>query len=278
MLKIRTKISRLPVIIFVILLAAFFYGLIAKPVGRLSWHQQILFALLTPMQKTVNFIGSGITGVWDHYFNLVNVSKENNKLKKILDEQAFKINKLVEVENENNRLRELMRFKDRYEIDAVGAEVVANDPRGDFRSITIDKGEADGIKANQPVISAFGLVGRTVDVSKNVSRVLLITDPNSAVDVLVQRTRARALLVGAKVRTSLDSSYYLSKLEYLNRKSDIMNGDLILTSGFDGVYPAGIPVGVVANMEYAPQGVFRDAVVMPFADFSNLEEVLIVVR
>lgn len=278
MLKIRSKISKLPIVIVVIVLIAFFYGLSIKPKEHLSWHQQILYAVITPMQKSLNFIGDQVIGVWRNYFYLIGLRAENEKLKKTINEQSFKLHQLSEAKAENNRLRRLLNFKQRYSMETVGAEVIANDPRSDFRTITLDKGSEEGIEAFLPVVVSEGLVGRTADVGQNVSRVLLITDPNSAVDVVVQRSRARALLVGTKVKTKLKSNYYLSRLEYLNRKSDIRNGDVVVTSGLDGVFPPGIPVGMVDNLEYNIRGVFRNAQVIPFVDFNNLEEVLVVIR
>jgi rod shape-determining protein MreC len=278
MLKIKSKISKFPLVILVLVLIVLFYGLSLKPSGRLPWHQQVLFSVLHPFQKSINFIGEQVGGVWNHYFNLVGVTHENEVLKKKNSEQAYKLNDLQEIQAENTRLRRLMRFRDRHGLEPIGAEIIANDPRGDFRVVTIDKGAKDGIVDDTPVFVAEGLVGRVADVGDSMSRVLLITDPNSAVDVLVQRSRARALLSGTKVRTELKSNYYLSRLEYLNRKSDIQNGDIIVTSGLDGVYSPGIPIGVVANLEHNIHGVFRNAQVIPFVDFNNLEEVLVGTR
>jgi len=167
-------------------------------------------------------------------------------------------------------------MKDRYHLDAVGAKVIGNDPRGNFRVLTVDKGERDGIKANMAVMSSDGLVGRVVETAGGFSRVLLITDPNNMVDVIDQRSRARALLSGTLTGTALARDFYLSRLEYLERKSDVVKGDVVVTSGLDGMYPPGIPVGTISDVAESPQGVFREAKVVPFTDFTRLEEVIIV--
>lgn len=276
MFKIKTKISGASVIALTLILIIFFYGLSVRPSGRLSWHQQIVVAILTPFQKSFVFIGRGVEDIWNHYFDLVGVSKESEKFKEIIARQKYELNKMQELESENNRLRNLLGFREKYLLTAVGAEVVANDPRADFRVVTVNKGSSDKIAANMPVVAVSGLVGRVADTSNSTSRVLLITDPNNAVDVVVQRSRSRALLVGTIKGTELSRNYYLSRLEYLDRKSDIIEGDVLITSGLDGIYPSGIPVGVVAALDNDSYGVFKDAEVVPFVDFSSLEEVLIV--
>ncbi len=233
---------------------------------------------LSPIQKSVTYLGSGIVNIWNHYFNLVGVTKENDRLLKIIDEQKIKLHRMTSVVAQNDRLRRLLDFKERNVFEAVGARVVANDLRGDFRVITIDKGSDDGIGFNMPVMAGAGLIGRVVDITPDTSRVLLITDPNNAVDVLIQRSRARAMLVGVQSKTRLQPSQYLSRLDYLRRTSDIEDGDVVVTSGLDGLYPPDIPIGVVQGVKETQSGVFKQAGVQPFTDFTNLEEVLVVER
>lgn len=278
MLKIKTKISRTSAVVLTLLLILIFYSLSIKSSGRLSWHQRIVVAVLTPFQESATFIGRNIADTWNHYFDLVGASVENDQLKKKLDEQDYKLKTMAEAEAENSRLRSLMDFKERHSLEVIGAEVIGNDPRADFRTVSIDKGSRDSLATNMPVVGGAGLVGRVADVAGSTSRVLLITDPNNAVDVIVQRSRARALLVGSTVGTKMTKDHYVSRLEYLSKKSDIVKGDTLVTSGIDGIYPAGIPVGVVEDIKEAASGIFKEAKVVPFVDFSNLEEVLIVRR
>lgn len=278
MFRLKPKISKFAILLLVLFLIGVFYGLSVRQSGRLPWHQQVFVSILSPFQKSFTFVGRGIKGIWNHYFYLVGTSKENVRLKKMIDEQRLQMNRLSEVEFENERLRELLNFANRHSLSTIGASVIANDPRSDFRVVTIDKGEADFVKANMPVAASMGLVGKVADVAGGVSRVLLLTDPNSAVDVLIQRSRARAIVVGSMAGTELARSYYIGRLEYLDGRSDIADGDIVVTSGFDGVYPPGIPVGVVRDLENSRHGVFKSANVIPFVDFSNLEEVLVVVK
>lgn len=277
MFKIKSKASKFSLFISVLLLIFVFYALSIKPSGRMPWHQQIVVSALSPFQKSASFIGDGVQNIWRHYFDLVGASRENDLLRKKVSEYRLSLMKLAELKNENERLRELLHFKKLNDLKSVvGAKVIANDLRGDFRSITINRGANDGVTPNMVVLSSRGLVGRVVDVAGNQCRVLLITDPNSAVDVTVQRSRARALLVGKETATNLTQTYFLSRLEYLNRQSDIIDKDIVVTSGLDNIYPSGIPVGEIEQIMSSSLGVFKDANVVPFTDFSNLEEVLLV--
>jgi len=276
MLKIKTKISRASLALVSIALIALFYGMSIKPDERLPWHHQIIFTLVSPMQKSVQFVKEKTNNVWNNYIALVNTSKKNAHLKSIIDRQKLELNRLEEVRSENSRLRNLLAFKDSYvPHDVIGAKVIANDPRGDFKVLTIDRGERAGLKQNMPVISSSGLVGRVVDVSPLSAKVLLITDPNNAVDVLVQRSRSRALLVGGGADPRLKRGFLLSRLEYLSKESDVKEDDALVTSGLDGIYPSGLPVGRLADISLEENGVFLNAKVVPFVDFTNLEEVLV---
>jgi len=244
----------------------------------MPWHEQVVVTAISPIQKSVTYLGGGFVDIWNHYFNLVGVTKENDRLLKIVDEQKMNLHRMTSVVAQNDRLRRLLDFKERNLFRAVGARVVANDLRGDFRVITIDKGTDDGIGYNMPVMAGAGLIGRVVDIAPDTSRVLLITDPNNVVDVLIQRSRARAMLVGVQSKTRLQPTQYLSRLDYLRRTSDIEDGDIVVTSGLDGLYPADIPIGVVQGVKETQSGVFKQAGVQPFTDFTNLEEVLVVER
>lgn len=277
MLRLKGKISRGSMVVASLVLILIFYSLSIKTNVYLPWHQQIVVAVLAPLQKSITFLGRGAVDIWSHYFALVGVERENKRLRKEVDEKGFELKRLAEIELENARLRALMGFRERHSLDAIGAEVIANDPRGDFRVVSVDKGRLDDVSVNMPVVSSAGLVGRVADVAASTSRVLLITDPNNAVDVVVQRSRARSLMLGA-IGGAEVSRRYLSRLEYLDKRSDIIEGDVLVTSGVDGIYPSGIPVGVVRDLRNDESGVFKDAEVVPFTDFSNLEEVLIVKR
>ncbi len=242
------------------------------------WYESALLNIISPLQwvttSTLNFVCS----IWNKYIWLTDVSDENKRLR---SENAQLKNRLIameEIKRENERLRLLLNYKETMPYATVVGRVIANDPRAEFKSITIDKGLKDGLQVLMPVIGPNGLVGKIGRLSSHWAQVLLITDPNSAVDVMVQRSRARAILVGTAKRTELKGGYYISRLEYLKRVSDIEENDVVVTSGFDQIYPPGIPVGTVHDVVGSNYGVFKSADVIPFEDFAQLDEVIVLLK
>ena len=118
-------------------------------------------------------------------------------------------------------------------------------------------------------------MGRIGQVYADESTVFLISDPNSAVDVVIQRTGARAILVGAARKVGLRPFFSLSRLEYLRRTSEVIEDDVVVTSGLDRFFPAGIPVGTLKKIKSSQTGVFKEAEVVPFVDFGEVREVLV---
>jgi rod shape-determining protein MreC len=149
------------------------------------------------------------------------------------------------------------------------ARVIAGDPSVQRRSLILDKGSNDGLHQGQTVLAQGGLVGRLVQVSAQTSQVLLLTDPFSVVDVLDQTRRARGTLKGARDGLSLGGEYFLAR-------DPLQAGDLLLTSGQDGMFPKGIPVGVVRQLQKDESGVFYRASVEPVVQFKRLEIVEVI--
>jgi rod shape-determining protein MreC len=118
------------------------------------------------------------------------------------------------------------------------------------------------------VVSPGGVVGRVVSTSPNAARVLLLEDPSSGVDVLVQRSRARGIVEG-----SLNGG---CQLKYVKHREDLRVGDLVATSGLDGIFPRGVAVGTISRLSREEGGLFQTAEVEPAVDFNKLEEVMVV--
>ena len=243
---------------------------------RVPWYQEAIWNVIAPPQKLASFFSDGVKGFWHKYVALVSVQAERDELVKGLAVLEGKLVRLSEVEQENARLRALLGYREAFPQETTVARVVANDPRAEFKSMTIDKGSTDGIRPLMPVIGPKGLVGKVGSVGSYDARVLLITDPNSAVDALVQRSRARGMVVGTAWRTELKSGHYITRLEYIRRVSDIRDGDVVVTSGFDRIFPPGIPVGTVRDIATSRYGVFTNANVVPFENMPELQEVLVI--
>ncbi len=148
------------------------------------------------------------------------------------------------------------------------AQIIGKDPSNWFKTIIIDKGTDDGIKENQAVVTHQGVVGHIIEVTPKAAKVLLISDQNSSVAVIIQDNRTEGIMLGMQ--------HGRCKIDYLTRTAEIHEGDMVITSGLGGIFPKGLRVGAVTQIKKKSYGLFQDAEVHPFVDFSKLEEVLII--
>ena len=227
-------------------------------------------SFVAPFQEMVTRSVRFAREIWGHYFSLVSVSKENDDLKKSLNQAIEKNNESHELELGNQRLRTLLSFQRSLEDRVVAAEVIGKDPSTWFKTVIIDKGKADGLQKGLPVVLPQGIAGQIIEVSDHYSKVMLIIDRNSAVDALVQRSRARGIIKGA----SADQC----RFDFVLRKHDVQIGDTVVASGLDGVYPKGLRIGRVSDLNERNSNIFYEITVEPFVDYEKLEEVLVVLR
>ena len=227
-------------------------------------------SIVAPFQELVTRSVRFTREIWGHYFFLVSVFQENQDLKKSLNDAIEKNNQWNELKLANNRLRNLLGFQKSLTNRVVAAEVIGKDPSVWFKTVIIDKGKADGLQKGLPVVLPRGIAGQVIEASDRYSKVMLIIDRNSAVDALVQRSRARGIIKGA----SADQS----RFEFVLRKNDVQVGDTVVTSGFDGVYPKGLRIGHVSDLSERSSDIFYEITVTPFVDFEKLEEVLVILR
>lgn len=229
---------------------------------------QVAIFLISPFQSFVTNGIHFIEDIWRHYFDLVGVSQQNDHLAKALKHANQKNNSLVELELSHTRLQNLLKFKSSLQSQMVAAAVVGKDPSAWFKTVTIDKGRNDGVDRGMPVVTPDGVAGLVTDASASYAKVLLIIDQNSAVDALVQDTRARGIVKG-------EPSGKL-RLDYVLRRHDVQPGKIIISSGLDGVFPKGMRVGYVNEFIKPDSGIFQIVSVTPYVDFEKLEEVLII--
>ena len=224
--------------------------------------------VIAPIQAAVSRSINFFSDIWTTYFSLITVARENQQLREALARALERNEQMKEIEVSNERLRSLLTFKKATPHRLLAAEVVGKDPSPWFRSIIIDKGKNDGVARGLPVVVPEGIAGQVVDASANFAKVMLIIDPTSAVDALVQRTRSRGIVQGEFPNQCL--------LKYVLRKHNIQVGDTVISSGLDGVFPKGQRIGRVTEVLRGSAGVFQDVVVTPFVDFERLELVLVV--
>lgn len=230
-----------------------------------SFLRRTILSIYSPPLRAVTFVLGGIRRVWDNYIFLLHVQKENLELKKSLDLFLEQNTHIKELQLENNRLRKLLSLKNRSSAKLVSAEIIGRDAVGWLKTVLINKGEDDSVVAGQAVITHLGVVGRTTDVSTGTAKVLLITDINSSVDALVQRTRARGIVEG--------KASNLCELKYVSSSADVRPGDLVVTSGLCGVFPKGLSIGMVRCVEKDSFNLFQSVELTPSANLNKLEEV-----
>ncbi len=231
----------------------------------------ISVSLTAPFQEAFTKSVRFVRDIWRHYFFLVSAAKINDNLKKALSHAVEKENQYKEANLANDRIRRLLEFRKTIADRVVAAEIIGKDPSPWFKSIIIDKGWKDGIKKGLPVLDPEGIVGLVTEVSPNYSKVLLIIDQNSSVDALIQNSRAWGIIRGKS------SSQCIFK--YVLRKHEIREGDTVVSSGLDGVFPKGVRVGEVSKVTKHKTGaIFQEVFVTPYVDFEKLEEVLIILK
>ena len=194
------------------------------------------------------------------------VEEENRRLRVELGFLREENNRLQEALLAAKRLGKLAPLQERRST-AVAANVFARDPSSWFKTVLVDKGEKDGVSRDMAVAVAEGVVGRVIEAFPNTAKVLLITDPNSGVDVIVQRTRAQGIMEGRVEEFCI--------LKYVKKSDDVQVGDKVITSGLGGIFPKGLLTGTVTKVERKRPGIFQAVEVVPSADLSRLEEVLI---
>ncbi|HEY5517443.1 MAG TPA: rod shape-determining protein MreC [Coriobacteriia bacterium] len=175
---------------------------------------------------------------------------------------------LEEAKLENERIRALVDFAKAQDLKTIGAGVIGRPTDSRQRSILIDRGAGSGVKVGDAVIAAGGLVGQVVEVSPWGARVRLITDSDSGVSVLVQRTRANGI-----VRGSIQGPL---QLEFVDKNLAPVRGDVLLTSGLGGVYPKDIVVGEVTDVSSQQVDLFPTITVASRVDIDRIEEVLVI--
>ncbi|MBU2629251.1 MAG: rod shape-determining protein MreC, partial [Proteobacteria bacterium] len=176
-------------------------------------------------------------------------------------------NRYQELDLENIRLKKFVNFSGQVPDTYVAAQIIARDPSPWFKTIMIDKGANDGLVKGSPVVVSEGIVGQIIKVAANYSRVLLITDRNSAVDALVQNSRVRGIVKG----NNEDNCSFV----YALRKDQVKEGEMIISSGLDQVFPKGLKIGRILKVTKVHSQLFQDITIETSVDFDKIEEVLV---
>lgn len=242
----------------------------------MSWFDRPILFVTAPLAKGFLAVRDRVRSVFHRYFFLIGVEKENESLRSEIGGLESKELFLNDLEKENARLRSVLVMRERLKGEWVGARVVSYPPISPYRILTIDKGSEEGVRRRAAVVSSDGLVGQVTRVFGHYSQVLLITDPTSAVDGSIDQTNSRGLVVGKVLKMRFKTDVYVSAFDYLSQSTEMNEGALVVTSGLDGIFPAGIPIGTVHGGQKKKYDIFQQAEVIPSVDFYKLREVLVI--
>jgi rod shape-determining protein MreC len=210
-----------------------------------------------------------VRGTWSAYAGLRGVQAENELLRRQVIELQGQLQAQRDAAGQGARLAKLLELRDSVPLSTIGARVIGGDASPGFRSVTIDQGSQHGIVRDMPVIAARGVVGRIVRLGARAAVVQLIVDRDAAAGAVIERSRARGLVVGASGDPPL-------VMRFVSQAADVVVGDDVVTSGIDGVYPKGFVIGKVEAVE-REGAAERTIRVRPAVDLTSVEEVLVIV-
>ncbi|NQZ02618.1 MAG: rod shape-determining protein MreC [Bdellovibrionales bacterium] len=258
---------------------ALFIGIIAIPLLTINmernpeeshWAFKPFAFALGSLQSVYSDFSSGVRGTTSLYLNLIGIKKENERLLKENAELRAQLGALTELEKENQRLNSLLGFQQKSPMELVATKVIGKDLLPNHHTLTINRGTHHGIAKHMAALTVGGVVGYVYKTSMLTSQVLLLTDPYSAIDSIVQRSRARGIVEGSQKDQC--------KLRYLKREDDVNVGDLVVTSGLNNIFPKGFPIAKVKNVLKSQYGLSQDVELEPVINPQTLEEIFVVLK
>jgi rod shape-determining protein MreC len=229
--------------------------------------EAVTFGLFAEVQRGSSAGVSGVRGFWHRYGSLRSVERENAELKQQLESVQVELQEQRALADRARGLQQLLDLRDRSKLKTMAAEIIASSASPDFQTLTLDKGRNYGLRTDMAVIANDGVVGRIVVSSGRAAKVQLLIDRNAAAGALVERSRAQGVAKGTGDSRLL--------LEFVSETADVAVGDLVVTSGIEGIFPKGFTIGRVDVVEKTGPA-YKRITVKPAVDFSRLEEVLVV--
>jgi rod shape-determining protein MreC len=229
--------------------------------------EAVTFGVFAEVQRGASSVIGGARTSWGDYLALQRVRTENERLRQEVARLQIALQQERAVAQQSRTLEQLLELRAQAEVATVAAGVIAGSASPDFRTLTIDKGTRDGLRPDMAVIAPAGVVGRIITPSARAAKVQLLIDRNAAAGALIERSRAQGVVEG----TGGDL-----RLNYVSATADVQIGDVVVTSGIDGIYPKGFVVGQIESVQRG-SGAFGAIVIRPAVDFSSLEAVLVVV-
>lgn len=226
----------------------------------------VLFSMFSPVHAMITGSIRTTVGTISDYFNLVNTNKENARLRKEVSDLKVRLAVNQEEKAENDRLRKILALQPKLPYKQVFGEVIGRDARAPLSgTLILNRGSRQGIRPEMPLLSVDGIVGITVVVSPFTSQVQLITDPSSSVGAMLAKNRVAGILAG--------QGNGICRLRFLPLTVVLNQGDVVVTSGQDSIFPVGLPVGRVVGQVQESQ-YYKSAEVQPFQNYTSIREVI----
>lgn len=243
---------------------------IREAAAGLPWWQAILLEVTIPVQKVMLAPVDAASSAWTRYVDLVSVRDENERLhERVLELEEANL-QYREALVASGNLQRIASMRDDFEAEMLPAEIVGLDVSPWFRSVLIDRGHGHGVRSGSPVLTDQGVVGLVTATSSSAARAMLLLDRQSAIDGVVQRSRARGVVRGRGTGEL--------EFEFVVRGSDVRDGDVVITSGMGGVYPKGLRIGVVRSLADPGGRLLQTAVLAPAVDFGRLEQAFVMLH
>ena len=259
--------------VLIILIALSLAGIALDQNEDLQPVEDLVLRFIAPIQEKLTSLGNNISDLTQTTRDLRELRRRNEELHDLADSLTIENVRLKEIESENETLRRLLSFTQAnpthsYKAAEVKGRVIGRDPGNFLSYLTIDSGSQQGIEKGMPVVTELGLVGRITEVGSNWAKVMLIIDPSSSVNALIQSSRATGVVEG-QVGGSL-------VMKYIPQRDTVNVNDIVLTSGLGGNFPKMLIIGQVTAVYQRDIEMFQQADIRPTVDFNNLEIVLVI--
>ncbi|HZQ07434.1 MAG TPA: rod shape-determining protein MreC [Anaerolineae bacterium] len=258
-----------------LLVALVFIGIVLRFTGQMGLVEDVSFGVFAPVQSVLLDLTNGVRNLFGGFRDVNELRAEVKQLQDQLNKSTIDSVRVRELEIENTELRDQLGYKQAnpdYLLSGstvIEGRVLGQDPSALVNYVVIDEGRAEGVGLGMPVVTPAGLAGRVTEVGTHWARVLLLTDPSSSVNAVVQSTRATGIIQGQGQGSDL------LVMRYLPLGEAVKEGDLILTSGIGGSFPKRLVIGQVIKVNQRETDLFTEAIVRPSVDFSRLDYVLV---
>jgi len=264
-----TRMQRGGTLLFLLLFVSLaVVTLVLDRANRLQPAKDLVAQVTAPIQGVLAAATRRVTDLREFFIDVEECRAKNEDLQLLVDQLIIENVRLREAEIENVNLRAQLNFKQANpSFKLLSAQVIGRDPSNLAGYLIIDRGREEGVAVGMPILTDRGLVGRVTETAPHSSKILLITDPSSSVNALIQESRATGVVQGSVVQGLV--------MRYIQQTEEVKPGDLVLTSGLGGNFPTRLIVGQVTSVVKKDVELFQQAQIRPSVDFGRLEMVMV---